>query len=173
MEINANPSMNMFLEKYNEEGEYERTLSELDKYLKCLVIEDAIKIVKAKKPLDDLGTYQKILPSNDEQESRYYIWDRVREIFSKLAGVKKTDSITASQFQKLGRFPTLIRPHFSKANFDIVFKEATHKNETNYMSCEEFYNALEMWVQKIYESGYNYQNLKDYVDEIEKVLKNS
>ena len=69
MEINANPSMNMFLEKINTEGEYERTLSELDKYLKWLVIEDAIKIVKSKKPWDDLGIYQKILPSDNDQES--------------------------------------------------------------------------------------------------------
>ena len=88
MEINANPSMNMFLEKFNDEGEFERTLWELDKYLKWLVIEDAIKIVKAKKPLEDFGIYQQILPSDDGLEQRYYIWDRVREIFSNLAGVK-------------------------------------------------------------------------------------
>ena len=77
MEINANPSMNMFLEKINAEGEYERTLSELDKYLKCLVIEDAIKIVKSKKPLDDWGIYTKILPSDDELDNRYYISSQI------------------------------------------------------------------------------------------------
>jgi tubulin polyglutamylase TTLL11 len=62
MEINANPSMNMFLERQNEKGEYEKILSELDKYLKTLVIDDAIKIIRSNKPLDDLGCYEKILP---------------------------------------------------------------------------------------------------------------
>lgn len=78
--------------------------------------------------------------------------------------------LTASQFQKLGRYPELTRPHFTKANFDIVFKEATRKNETNYMTCEEFYTALEMLVVKIYNCPYNYDNLKEYIDEIERVL---
>ena len=173
MEINANPSMNMFLEKFNEDGEYERTLWELDKYLKWLVIEDAIKIVKAKKPLEEFGIYQPILPSNDELEARYYIWDTVREIFNKLAGVKKSETITASQFQKLGRFPELTRPDFTKANFDIIFKEVTRKNETNYMNCEEFFTAIELLVWKIYNWSYSYENLKEYVDQIEKLLNNS
>ncbi len=34
MEINSNPSFNMFLEKELPDGEVEKTLSELDKYLK-------------------------------------------------------------------------------------------------------------------------------------------
>jgi tubulin polyglutamylase TTLL11 len=55
MEINSNPSMNMFLERQNEKGENEKEISELDKYLKTLVIEDALKIIRSKKQLDDLG----------------------------------------------------------------------------------------------------------------------
>jgi hypothetical protein len=48
MEVNANPSLNMFLEKEGElqPGEQpERILQELDKYVKSKVIGDAIKIV--------------------------------------------------------------------------------------------------------------------------------
>ena len=44
MEINANPSMNMYLERQNERGEYEKILSELDKYLKTLVIDEYYSI---------------------------------------------------------------------------------------------------------------------------------
>jgi len=48
MEVNANPSLNMFLEKEGDlqPGEQpERILQELDKYVKSKVIGDAIKIV--------------------------------------------------------------------------------------------------------------------------------
>jgi Tubulin-tyrosine ligase family len=45
MEINANPSFNMFLERDLPNGEVEKTLSELDRYVKSKVISEAIRIV--------------------------------------------------------------------------------------------------------------------------------
>lgn len=47
MEINANPSLNMFLEREipGTNGEVEKTLSELDKYVKSKVVTEAIRIV--------------------------------------------------------------------------------------------------------------------------------
>ena len=45
MEINSNPSFNMFLEKDLPNGEVEKTLSELDKYVKSKVISESIRIV--------------------------------------------------------------------------------------------------------------------------------
>lgn len=149
MEINANPSMNMFLERQNPNGEYEKTISELDKYLKTLVINDAIKIVRAKKPSDDYGCFEKILPSEDPEINRFYVWDKARDIFGRLGGIKKSESITASQFQRLGRYPELTRPHFVKAHYDIAFKEATRKSDSNYMGVEEFYNAIELVASKL------------------------
>jgi len=57
MEINANPSFNMFLERDLPNGEVEKTLSELDKYLKARVASEAIKIVTgvSSLSLNDLG----------------------------------------------------------------------------------------------------------------------
>ena len=52
MEVNANPSLNMFLEKETDllpGQEPERILSELDKYVKAKVMGDAIKIVANQK----------------------------------------------------------------------------------------------------------------------------
>jgi hypothetical protein len=46
MEMNSNPSFNIFLERELPGGEEEKILSEFDKYLKSLVLTDAIKIVK-------------------------------------------------------------------------------------------------------------------------------
>lgn len=44
MEINANPSFNMFLEK-DGPGEQEKILSDLDKYVKTMAASEAIRIV--------------------------------------------------------------------------------------------------------------------------------
>ena len=88
MEINANPSMNMFLERQNANGEHEKVLSELDKYLKTLVLEDSIKIVRGKKDNEDYGCFEKILPSDDPEINKFYVWEKAREIFSRLAGIK-------------------------------------------------------------------------------------
>lgn len=48
MEINANPSMNMYLEKQNIYGGKEKILSELDKHLKTTILQDAFHIVRSK-----------------------------------------------------------------------------------------------------------------------------
>ena len=53
MEINANPSFNMFLERDMPNGEVEKTLSELDKYLKGKVATSAIHIVTDKKYMQE------------------------------------------------------------------------------------------------------------------------
>lgn len=50
MEINANPSFNMFLERDLQNGEVEKTLSELDKYLKSKVASEAIHIATNVRP---------------------------------------------------------------------------------------------------------------------------
>lgn len=167
MEINANPSLNMFLERQNEKGEYEKTLCELDKYLKTLIIDDAIKIMRSKKPLDDTGCWMKILPTENPEINQFYVWERARQVFELLAGIKKTEYITASQFQKLGRFPELTRTNFVKAHYDIVFKEATRKWDSNYMGMDEFFNAIELIVSKI---GVE---INEYVDTMKTCLDSS
>ena len=42
MEVNSNPSFNMFLEKDLPNGDVERILSELDKYVKSKVVSESI-----------------------------------------------------------------------------------------------------------------------------------
>ena len=165
MEINANPSLNMYLERQNANGEPEKVISELDKYLKTLILEDAIKIVRAKKPLDNYGCFEKILPTEDDSINRFYVWDKARDIFSRLAGVKKSENITSSQFQRLGRYSELTRPHFVKAHYDIAFKEATRKSDSNYMGVEEFFNAIELVAGKID------VDINEYIDAVDNCIK--
>lgn len=96
MEINANPSLNMYLEWENEDGEHEKILSELDKHLKTTVVSDAIKIVKAKKQLDDLGSYTQILPSNNALYESYDIWNEANRVFDVLVGKKENQEYISS-----------------------------------------------------------------------------
>jgi len=45
IEINANPSLNVYVDKELPNGDIEQTLSELDKYVKAMLITDTIKLV--------------------------------------------------------------------------------------------------------------------------------
>ena len=46
MEINANPSLNVFSEKEGNNGEIEQQLSEIDKYVKTKLVADTIDLLK-------------------------------------------------------------------------------------------------------------------------------
>ena len=83
----------------------------------------------------------------------------------------KPDRITASQFEKLGRFSALTRPHFTKTDYAILFKEFNRDSESNYMSLEEFFSAMEAVFSKLYHTGDLYENMEEYLSNAEAVLK--
>jgi hypothetical protein len=45
MEVNANPSLNIYTDHELPNGDIEQTLSELDKYVKAMLVSDTLKIV--------------------------------------------------------------------------------------------------------------------------------
>ena len=45
MEVNANPSLNVYVDKELPNGDIELTLSELDKYVKTMLISDTFKLI--------------------------------------------------------------------------------------------------------------------------------
>ena len=45
LEVNANPSLNVYTDKELPNGDIEQTLSELDKYVKTNCLSDVVKIV--------------------------------------------------------------------------------------------------------------------------------
>lgn len=45
MEVNANPSLNVYSDKELPNGDIEQTLSELDKYVKTNLLTDTLKII--------------------------------------------------------------------------------------------------------------------------------
>jgi hypothetical protein len=96
MEINANPSLCMFIEKdpTPENPEPEKVLSELDRFVKTKIIGEAIKLVSGQGNDEYDGTYQKILPVEDGTFDGYYIWNRVTELFELMVNTgKQADAI--------------------------------------------------------------------------------
>lgn len=124
-EINANPSMNMHLERELPGGTFEKKVSKIDRYLKTLVINTGIKIVRGVKSPEELGIWEKIVPSENSYYEQFNMFEQARIIFGKLGGLKEPETITPSQFQKLGRFPALINQYLVKAQYDIIYKEIT------------------------------------------------
>ena len=45
VEVNANPSLNIYNDKELPNGDIEQTLSELDKYVKSMLVSDTLKVV--------------------------------------------------------------------------------------------------------------------------------
>lgn len=84
MEVNANPSLNMFLEKDmppESTVEPEKILSELDKFVKTQVVAESIRLVTGQGTTEYEGTFKQLLPYEEEDFDRYYIWNRALELF--------------------------------------------------------------------------------------------
>ena len=66
LEVNANPSLNVYTDKELPNGDIEQTLSELDKFVKTALISDTVKVVtmtnEALKGVQEVGCLKKILP---------------------------------------------------------------------------------------------------------------
>jgi hypothetical protein len=96
MEINANPSLNMFIEKDVAPGEpeQEKVLSELDRFVKTKIIGEAIKIVSGQGKDDFDGTFEQILPVEDGTFDEYYLWNRATKLFELMVSYgKQTDQV--------------------------------------------------------------------------------
>jgi len=84
MEVNANPSLNMFLEKEGDllpGQEPERILSELDRYVKSKVIGDACKIVGNQGCCEEFdNTFEQIEGLTD-----FGVWNKATRLFELMA----------------------------------------------------------------------------------------
>lgn len=65
MEINSNPSLNIFLERQipgSLDGQTEKVLQELDKHVKTKVVSEAIRLVCDEGNGEFEGSFEQILP---------------------------------------------------------------------------------------------------------------
>lgn len=163
LEVNANPSLNMYLDKELPNGDLERTLCDLDKYLKSMVMQDAINIVKSKTSPDVLGCFEKILPTTDSFYDQFYIWEEARKIFEKLGGVKSPEFISSSQFQRLSKLKGMTNGKIVKASYDIMYKNVVNRSDSKLMAMEHFFDALEILASKLFKKETMYESLNDLI----------
>lgn len=78
MEINSNPSLNIFLEREvpGNPGQTEKVLQELDKHVKSKVVTEAIYIV-TEEGIDEefRGSFEQLLPVESGEMDEYYLWN--------------------------------------------------------------------------------------------------
>ena len=154
MEINANPSLNMFLEKEGDllpGQEPERILQELDRYVKSKVIGDACRIVGDQAGCEEFDdTFEKIEINDEDQD--YYIWNRATKLFELMAQAgKEPDLITKDQFNRVGRITAFGKMNqFFKADLDICFKNMLKKYDCQFLDIHAFFELLETVSIKIF-----------------------
>jgi hypothetical protein len=89
----------------NEEPTKIKEISALDKHLKTLILRQAISLMKPDITSDDVDNtvFEKIFPpqENPEAYKKFTVYNDARVLFELLAGYKRPDILTLSQFQKL------------------------------------------------------------------------
>lgn len=97
VEINANPSLNVYVDTPLQNGDIEQNLSEVDKYVKTMLVSDTLRIVTMPKELvssyTEIGCLRKILPGNDE-DSELFLYSHFEKLFEYLSGSKNYDFLT-------------------------------------------------------------------------------
>ena len=164
LEVNANPSLNVYTDKELPNGDIEQTLSELDKFVKTSLLSDVIKVVTTPnehhKSLQELGCLQKILPIDNGSLDELYLYSYAEKMFEILAGQKSYDFITSSQFQKLSKYPGLTNAHILKAHYDIIYKNVVRRSDNNQMDLNCFFEALEELANRLYNNQDPFDNLQ-------------
>lgn len=149
MEINCFPSMNFFHEQVEvdaETGESKvvKVPAELDKYLKPLLLKDTIKIVRSSK-IPKNSIFEQVFPPQDfpEDYKDYTIFNDMRVLFELLAGFRKPDLLTLSQFQKICYFPDMKTEKLGKPEYATIFATYAKRGNKSLMTLDNFYPAME------------------------------
>jgi len=170
MEVNANPSLNMFLEKDVPPDcgiEPEKILSELDKYVKTKVIAESLRIVTGLGTSEYEGTFEQLLPCDEPDFDRYYIWNRGLELFELMVKQgKASEAVTLFQFSRLARVPEFTRMNqFFKADLEICFKNMQRKHDCQALSLDGFFDAVEYLSKKVYKDEEDFEEcLTQFLD---------
>ncbi len=100
MEVNANPSLNVYIDTVLPNGDIEQNLSELDKYVKTMLMSDTLRVVTSPKEqlsnTYEIGCLKKILPdkANSDELDELYIYSQFEKLFEYLSGNKNYDFLT-------------------------------------------------------------------------------
>jgi len=163
MEVNSNPSLNIFLERDipgSLDGQTERVLQELDKHVKAKVVTEAIRIVSGKGNNEYDGGFEKLLPNEEEDMSEYYIWNKGQRLYELVASSSQTkkdpeykDKVSLFQFSRFYKVPEFGKiGSFFKADLEMVFKNLQRKYDSTYLDIYAFFEAIEILSGKVYKT---------------------
>lgn len=162
IEVNANPSLNVYVDRELPNGDIEQTLCELDKYVKSMLISDTFKLATSdSQDVKSMGCLKRVLPDDNSQYDQYYIYSQAETIFQYLAGTKGSDAISSSQFQRLSKLPGLTNSGLLKAHYDIIYKNIVRKSENSQMDLNSFFDAVEELASRLIRSKDPYDNISD------------
>ena len=121
-----------------------KVVSDLDKFLKPIVVREAIQIVRNDKIPKD-SVFEQVFPPVDypEDYKDFTIYNDIRVLFEILAGFRKPDVLTLSQFQKISYFPGMKADKLSKPEYAILFGQFAKRGNKSLMTIENFTSALE------------------------------
>ena len=106
LEINSFPSFNFFFDRIevdpiSKKKKRVKTISELDKYLKTLIMKEAFLIWRGEGE-ESKDVFQKVFPpKNPEKYCQFTIYDDIRKAFEKLAEPQNPDYLSQAQFEAI------------------------------------------------------------------------
>ena len=121
-----------------------KIVSDLDKYLKPIVVKEAISIVKDDTIPKD-SVFEQVFPPVDypQDYQDFTIFNDIRVLFEILAGFRKPDVLTLSQFQKICYFPGMKSEKLSKPEYAIIFSQFAKRGNKSLMTLDNFTSSLE------------------------------
>lgn len=151
LEINANPSMDITHEL---EGQKKAVISPVDRYVKAMVMEDAIlisrKSANKQGEIDRYGSFVPIFHGDEIDSSGLSIFKDIISIYSKLSGAKFKNSLTSSKFAKIGNLSGLTNQTFTKVDYDILFKKMLANSDSKTLDFPTFIMAMEHLAKRLY-----------------------
>lgn len=159
LEINCFPSFSYFFDKVVVNPETKKRqrikqISELDRYLKTLLLQEAFLLVKG--DIDQTtGVYQKVYPQegDHEEQDRFTIYDNIRKTFELLCKPQVPDYLNLAQFQGICELGSLRQEVVLKPDYlTSVFKEYAKGGNKSLMNLNQFNKALDHIAKQLFPS---------------------
>lgn len=91
------------------------------------------------------SVFDQVFPPQDypEDYADFTIYNDIRLLFEILAGFRKPDILTLSQFQKICYFPGMKSDKVGKPEYAIIFTQFAKRGNKSFMTLDNFAHALE------------------------------
>lgn len=159
LEINCFPSFSYFFDRVVINPETKRRqrikqISELDRYLKTLLLQEAFLLVKG--DIDQTtGVYEKVYPQEGESEEqeKFMIYDNIRKVFEYLCMPQVPDYLNLAQFLGIPELGSLRHEVVLKPDYlTTVFKEYAKGGNKSLMNLNQFNKAIDHIAKQLFPS---------------------